>query len=244
MAFGRRLKKIESEESPNENSTDESAVSLEELSRAYAAAISTEDQIATSSEQVNALDSTRQDEEELLKAPDVADSDGLPVTTEGALEAILFVGGESSQPVPVDRILGLFQGMTMEELNELVDRLNRKYKSFGNVFEIVNEKGGYRMRLLHHASSFRDRFQGKVREIKLQQSAIDCLAMIAYTPGITRKEIENLWGNSPSSTLNLLLRKGLIRAEKDGTSTKYFTTEMFLEIAGLSSLEDLPREEL
>lgn len=244
MAFGRRLKKIESEESPIEIPNDESAVSLEELSRAYAAAISTEDLIATGSEQASAPESTNEDEEELLEAPDVADSDGLPVTTEGALEAILFVGGESSQPVAVDRILGLFQGMTIEELNELVDRLNRKYQSLGNVFEIVNEKGGYRMRLLHHASNLRDRFQGKVREITLQQSAIDCLAMIAYTPGITRQEIENLWGNSPSGTLNLLLRKGLIRAEKDGTSTKYFTTEMFLEIAGLSSLEDLPREEL
>jgi segregation and condensation protein B len=100
------------------------------------------------------------------------------------------------------------------------------------------------MKLLHHASNLRDRFQGKVREVSLQQAAIDCLAMIAYTPGITRQEIENLWGNSPTGTLNLLIRKGLLRAEKDGPATRYFTTDKFLEIAGLTSLDDLPREEL
>ncbi len=84
-------------------------VSLEELGRAYAQAIGTEepgiDEHSSSDKHDKAVDQS----EVLLQAPDVADSDGLPVTTEGALEAILFVGGESSQPVAIDRILGLFQ---------------------------------------------------------------------------------------------------------------------------------------
>ncbi|MFN7289349.1 MAG: SMC-Scp complex subunit ScpB [Pirellula sp.] len=244
MVFGRRLRKIESDDSSSEVPTEETGVSLEELGRAYAEAIGTDDQTGQESPGISTLNLIDEQQDELLDAPDVADSDGLAVTTEGALEAILFVGGDSSHPIAVDRILGLFQGMAIDELDEIIARLNKKYRRLGNVIEIVNEKGGYRMRLLHHASNLRDRFQGKVREVSLQQAAIDCLAMIAYTPGITRQEIENLWGDSPTGTLNLLIRKGLLRAEKDGTETRYFTTDKFLEIAGLTSLDDLPREEL
>ncbi|MCU0721747.1 MAG: SMC-Scp complex subunit ScpB [Pirellula sp.] len=244
MVFGRRLRKIESDDFNSEVPTEETGVSLEELSRAYAEAIGTEEQSGPVSPGATPLNLTDEQQDELLDAPDVADSDGLPVTTEGVLEAILFVGGDSSHPIPVDRILGLFPGMPIDELDEIIARLNKKYRSLGNVIEIVNEKGGYRMKLLHHASNLRDRFQGKVREVSLQQAAIDCLAMIAYTPGITRQEIENLWGNSPTGTLNLLLRKGLLRAVKDGTATRYYTTDKFLEIAGITSLDDLPREEL
>ena len=244
MVFGRRLRKIESDDSNSEVPIEETGVSLEELGRAYAEAIGTDDHPVRENLGLSTPPLIEEQQDELLDAPDVADSDGQPVTTEGALEAILFVGGDSSHPIAVDRILGLFQGMTIDELDEIIARLNKKYRRLGNVIEIVNEKGGYRMKLLHHASNLRDRFQGKVREISLQQAAIDCLAMIAYTPGITRQEIENLWGNSPTGTLNLLVRKGLLRAEKDGAATRYFTTDKFLEIAGLTSLDDLPREEL
>ncbi|MFN7877339.1 MAG: SMC-Scp complex subunit ScpB [Pirellula sp.] len=244
MVFGRRLRKIESDDSINEVQTEETGVSLEELGRAYAEAIGTDTLPIPDSDGATPLNLNGDEKDELLDAPEVTDSDGLAVTTEGALEAIFFVGGDSSQSIAVDRILGLFQGMTIEELNEIVESLNKKYRSLGNVFEIVNERGGYRMQLLHHAAGFRDRVQVKVREVSLHQSAIDCLAMAAYTPGITRQEIENLWGNPPTATLNLLVRKGLLRAEKDGAETRYFTTEKFLEIAGITSLDDLPREEL
>ena len=244
MAFGRRLRKIESDDSNSEIPIEEPGVSLEELGRAYAEAIGTEDPRKQEHPPTANSNSLEEPNDELLDAPEVADSDGLPVTTEGAIEAIFFVGGDSSHPIAIDRILGLFQGMTIDELDDIVARLNKKYRNRGNVLEIVHEKGGYRMKLLEHASDLRDRFQGKVREISLQQSAIDCLAMVAYTPGITRQEIENLWGNPPTSTLNLLIRKGLLNAEKEGTLTRYFTTDKFLEIAGISSLDDLPREEL
>lgn len=244
MVFGRRLRKIESDDTVADVPAEETGVSLEELGRAYAEAIGTDAHPVADNDGTSTLSLVGEQEDELLDAPEVADSDGLPVTTEGALEAILFVGGDSSQPISVDRILGLFQGMAIDELDEIVESLNKKYRSLGNVYEIVNERGGYRMQLLHHASNFRDRLQVKVREVSLHQAAIDCLAMVAYTPGTTRQEIENLWGNSPTGTLSLLVRKGLLRAEKDGAETRYYTTDKFLEIAGITSLDDLPREEL
>lgn len=244
MVFGRRLRKIESDDSNAEIATEETGVTLEELGRAYAEAIGSEDlRNPTNQQTIDAYASDERDDE-LLDAPEVADSDGLPVTTEGALEAILFVGGESSHPIAVDRILGLFQGMTLEELDDTVARLNRKYRNLGSILEITKDRGGYRMGLLQNTTILRERVQTKTREVSLPQSAIDCLAMVAYTPGITRQEIEDLWGNSPAATLNLLVRKGLLRAEKEGTATGYYTTEKFLEIAGLASLDDLPREEL
>jgi chromosome segregation and condensation protein ScpB len=45
----------------------------------------------------------------------------------------------------------------------------------------------------------------------------------------------------------MLIRKGLIRLEKDDSTgtieSRYFTTDRFLDIIGLSSLDDLPHSE-
>jgi segregation and condensation protein B len=240
MAFGRRVKKIEPEETYVEPTMDDSAVSLEELSQAYADALGTES-IANQDESQT---SSTPPGEQSLAAPDVSDFDGLPVTTEGALESILFIGGPDSRSVGIDRILGVFQGMTSADLEEAVSRLNQRYRTHSRSFEIVQERGGYRMQLTSEMANIRERFYSKLRETQLQQSAIDCLALVAYQPGITREDVEKLWGNAPGSTLNFLVRKGLVRVEKVEGKMQYFTTDRFLEISGIESLDDLPREEL
>ena len=71
-----------------------------------------------------------------------------------------------------------------------------------------------------------------------------CLAIIAYQPGATREEVDHAWGQPAIITLNLLIRKGLLRAEKEDGVLRYFTTDRFLEVIGLQSIDDLPREEL
>ncbi len=72
---------------------------------------------------------------------------------------------------------------------------------------------------------------GKIRETQLNQAAIDCLSLVAYRPGITREEIEHLWNRSASSVLGLLVRRDLLRIEREGkgksSSIRYFTRNVF-----------------
>lgn len=78
---------------------------------------------------------------------------------------------------------------------------------------------------------------GATKEVVLSQAAIDCLSIVAYQPGISRADLEDQLGQGVGSTLALLQRRELIKLDEDG----FQTTQRFLEIAGIESLEDLPK---
>jgi segregation and condensation protein B len=251
--FGRKIKRIEPIESVGDEPEVEieAGLSLEDLGNAYAQAAN-----ALGAESSGSLDEDppvasepsigvhHEEAEDFLEAPSVSETDGLLVTTESVLESILFLGTNDNRPVETDRLLGLFRNMTKAELEESIDKLNCRYRSHNRTFEIVQDVGGYRMHLIPTMEIVRERFYGKVKETQLPQSAIDCLAIIAYQPGATREEVDHAWGQPAIITLNLLIRKGLLRAEKEEGVLRYFTTDRFLEVIGLQSIDDLPREEL
>lgn len=257
MVFGRKIKKIEPIESDpvEDGSGDESqdaGFSLEDLGNAYAKAIeertgADEGAGETNSDEPSVVAFPPTSEEileETLDAPEVGETDHVPVTTETVLESILFLGTPDSRTIDTEKIQSLFRNMPREEIEEAVARLNQKYRQQGRAFEIVSERGGYRLQLTQAMTAVRERFYGKVKEVQLPQPAIDCLALVAYQPGISREQVESLWGQPPHGTLNMLVRKGLLRAEKEGNAITYYTTDRFLEVVGLDSIDDLPREEL
>ncbi|XZE33223.1 SMC-Scp complex subunit ScpB [Pirellulaceae bacterium SH501] len=257
MVFGRKIKKIEPIESdPVEEviaeESQDTGLSLEDLGNAYARAIeertgSEEGEAEAASDEPSVVSFSPAVEEaleETLDAPEVGETDHVPVTTETVLESILFLGTPDSRPIDVEKIQSLFRNMPREEIEEAVARLNQKYRQQGRAFEIVFERGGYRLQLTQAMTLVRERFYGKVKEVQLPQSAIDCLALVAYQPGISREHVESLWGQPPHGTLNMLVRKGLLRAEKEGNAITYYTTDRFLEVVGVDSIEDLPREEI
>jgi segregation and condensation protein B len=71
------------------------------------------------------------------------------------------------------------------------------------------------------------------------------LSLIAYRPGITKSELETMWGQNAGATLSYLIKKSLIRIEQQKASDmpRYFTTARFLEVLGVESLDDLPQGE-
>jgi segregation and condensation protein B len=254
--FGRKgVKRVEAIESDEVDAVESEGFSLEELGSAYAVAIeqaSGESQTAKASEQdkVQSVDSAEEsNREELLEAPDVTETDGVPVTPESVLEAMLFLGSSNNRPIAIDKLLELFRGVTAQELEESVDSLNALYRQHHRAMVIVRASGGYHMQLVPELHLVRDRFYGKVKETQLTQAAIDCLSLVAYQPGVTRDSIEKQWNQPAAGMLSSLVRKGLLRIEKQpsgersGEESQYYTTDRFLEIIGLESLEDLPSSE-
>lgn len=235
---------------------DSEGFSLEELGTAYAHALGQTTSPATDSSQLvstgvnGPLDAdapTTSPREQMLSAPIVDESDGIPVTPESILEAMLFLGSSNNQPLSIVKLMEMFRGVTAAELDLSIDKLNRLYREHGYVVEIVRELGGFRMQLVSDMHLTRDRFYGKVKETQLTQAAIDCLALVAYQPGITRDALEEQWNQPAANMLSLLVRKGLLKVEKSpddtGSPSQYFTTDRFLEIIGLESLQDLPLSE-
>ncbi|MCY2983705.1 MAG: SMC-Scp complex subunit ScpB [Planctomycetota bacterium] len=255
MFVRKGVKRVESIESDEAEAVANEGFSLEELGTAYAVAIeqaSGETRISQLSEQEKgpSVDSVGDSHhEEMLAAPDATETDGVPVTPESILEAMLFLGSSNNRPIAINKLLELFRGVTAEELEDSVDSLNALYRQHNRAMVIVRASGGYHMQLAPELNLVRDRFYGKVKETQLTQAAIDCLSLVAYQPGATRDSIEKQWNQPAAGMLSTLVRKGLLRIEKrpagdgSGEGSHYFTTDRFLEIIGLESLEDLPSSE-
>ena len=256
--FGRKgVKRVESIENAEEGEVESEGFSLEELGSAYAIAIEQASGEVPSlnesaSDAVNIVPSGLPDEptlEQMLEAPNATETDGVHVTPETILEAMLFLGTSDNRPITIDKLRELFRGITVAELDEAVDSLNRLYRAHGRAMTIVRDSGGYRMQLVPELYLVRDRFYGKVKETQLSQSAIDCLSLVAYQPGSTREELERQWNQPAANMLSTLVRKGLLKIERrplqnsPEEQSHYSTTDRFLEIIGLESLEDLPLSE-
>jgi len=94
--------------------------------------------------------------------------------------------------------------------------------------------------------SIRGRFYGKVREANLTQSALDVLAVVAYQQGASRQQVESVRGRPSGGILSQLVRRELLRVDRSSEKPKmrYFTTDRFLDLFGLESIEDLPKSEV
>ncbi|MGA2053068.1 MAG: SMC-Scp complex subunit ScpB, partial [Opitutales bacterium] len=82
------------------------------------------------------------------------------------------------------------------------------------------------------------------RPLRLSQAALETLALVAYRQPVTRAEIEAVRGVAADSALTRLLELELVyvsgRADLPGRPIQYATTDKFLELCGVRSLEELP----
>jgi segregation and condensation protein B len=177
-------------------------------------------------------------------AEELVESDQCPITPLSILEAILFVGRPDSQPIEADAVAAMMRGVRAAEIEQLVDELNEIYHAEGHVLRIVASGDGFRMQLADEFARVSDRFYGSVREVKLTQAAIDCLAIIAYRPGITRDELDDQRGQPSGAILNQMVRRQLVEMRREGgkkdRTCRYYPTERLLGLAGIESLDELP----
>lgn len=175
------------------------------------------------------------------------DNESCPTTPQSIIEALLFVGRSDSGEIAGREIASLMRGVDEAEVDRLVSELNSTYQRNGHALHIARVGSGYKVVLAEELGYIRDRFYGRVRDIKLNQAAIDCLALVAYQPGIGRKELDDQRGQSSGSVLNQLVRRELLEVRREGkgktAETHYFPTDKMLHLAGLASLDDLPQVE-
>ncbi len=167
-----------------------------------------------------------------------------PITPASVLEAMLFVGNRDGTALAPARAAELMRGVSPGEIAGLVDELNARYSADGRPYAVVSEGSGYRLKLRPEFASLRDRFYGKMREARLSQAAVDILAIVAYQQPLTAEQINRLRGKPSGHMLSQLVHRQLLRIERAGPrrTAQYYTTDRFLRLFGLESLDDLPRD--
>lgn len=157
-----------------------------------------------------------------------------------ALEAVLFASGE---PVPVAR-LSLVFGVPEEDILVTADKLGEYYEKNGRGIRLLHLGGSLQLCSAPEHAKLIARVIEHRAAPKLSPSALEALAVIAYFQPVTRAYVEQVRGVDSSYTVSSLAEKGLIepagRLDAPGRPTLYRTTEAFLRVMGISSLEELP----
>lgn len=228
-------------------------LSLNDLSQAFAGMLGTgqdpyaEPQHEPDDDELAVAEAAGLDPTELGRQPAAPNvDDACEISPKSILEAMLFVGSPDNQPLSSERVAGMMRGVRAVEIDELVKELNQQYDESGCPYRIFSEGEGYRLLLREEFNRIRDKFYGRVRQARLSPAAIEVLSIIAYQGGQTTDEINRLRGTPSGAILSQLVRRQLLCIERDPDAPRtprYHTTDRFLDLFGLESLDDLPRSQ-
>lgn len=157
-----------------------------------------------------------------------------------AFEAVLFASGE---PVTIDRLVTVF-GITVDEINEVMNTLKERLDKSGSGIELVKLSNAYQLCTRSEYGEYIRKHADIHRKTPLSQAAFEVLAVVAYNQPVTKSFIEQVRGVDCSSTVTTLIEKGLLeergRLELPGKPLLYGTTKNFLRCFGISDLSELP----
>ncbi|HEX3147972.1 MAG TPA: SMC-Scp complex subunit ScpB [Gemmataceae bacterium] len=175
------------------------------------------------------------------KTPPLAEAVNEPTVPPGPiqiLEALLFVGGP---PLTAEDAADAIRGLGPEQFRECIDALNRVYRAQNRPYAVVHGPTGYVLRVSRKYAAVRERLVGGPREARLNQPALDVLALIAYRQPTTKEEVDGTRGVDSGGVLRQLARLGLIASAPGETGeTLYRTTPRFLEVFRMRQLDELP----
>jgi segregation and condensation protein B len=168
-------------------------------------------------------------------------SDEQMVTELGVvIESLLFVSGRPLERAELRKLLDVDEVMLSQSLLALEHTLEQhkrgiRLQRLGEQVQLVTapENARYVAALL-----------GLPMTAKLTSAALETLAVISYRQPVTRAQIEAVRGVNSDRALASLIQHGLVtevgRAQTVGRPTLFGTTGEFLQLFGLTSLEQLP----
>jgi segregation and condensation protein B len=157
-----------------------------------------------------------------------------------AIEAILFVSGESVSVADLSQALGLSELETMHA----VELLQKEYESHSRGIALKRYGDHLKLETRAEYALYVERLLQPVQRQTLSQAAMETLAVIAYRQPATKGDVEMVRGVKCDYSVQSLLNKGLIREvgrkEALGRPILYATTDRFLEHFGITDVRELP----
>ena len=157
-----------------------------------------------------------------------------------ALEAVLFAAGES---VPVGR-LSLVFAVEQDDIMQAAKELSDEYDRGGRGIRLLRMDNKLQLCSAPEYAQLIIKTLEQRKPPMLSQSALETLAIVAYYQPVTRAVIEKMRGVDSSYTISTLQDRGLIetcgKLEAPGRPTLYATTDAFLRVMGIETLQQLP----
>ena len=157
------------------------------------------------------------------------------------MEAVLLITRGAIPGRKLAQQAGLIDG---KEVQQMVELLNTSYDATQTAFRVEKTATGYLLMTRPNLVSWLDRLHHRQSQMKLSQSAMETLTIIAYQQPITRVGVEAIRGVQSSEMIRQLVDRGLVEVggEEDslGRPFLYITTRAFLDMFGLGRVEDLP----
>jgi segregation and condensation protein B len=157
---------------------------------------------------------------------------------ERTVESLLFLSAE-----PVDgEALAEATGAELHEVMTALERLREHYEFERRGLVLRQLAGGFVLNSHPDAEPAARRLLARPRTPPLTPAQAETLAIVAYLQPVSRPEIARIRGVNAESAAATLLERGMI--EEAGRSqfgaVLYRTTDLFLRLFGLDSLDDLP----
>lgn len=138
--------------------------------------------------------------------------------------------------------------VTAGQIRESIDRIASELEDRKEVYRLVERHNGWTFVSAPALGEWIRLLRDEPRPLKLTQSALETLAVIAYRQPVIRSEVEKIRGVSIDSALSRLLERDLIqivgRADLPGRPIQYGTSEGFLEFVGVRTIEELPSSDI
>lgn len=158
-----------------------------------------------------------------------------------AIESLLFVSGRPLERAELRKLLDVDEAQLHTSLQVLEQDLLEcqrgiRLQRLGEQIQLVTAPENARLVAA---------LLGLPMTAKLTSAAMETLAVVAYRQPMTRSQIESIRGVNSDRALASLLQHGLVaevgRAQTVGRPALFATTPEFLQLFGLTSLEQLPR---
>jgi segregation and condensation protein B len=157
---------------------------------------------------------------------------------EATLESLLFL---SAEPARADALADA-TGAELHEVVTALERLREHYEFERRGLVLRELAGGWVLCSHPEAEPAARALLARPRTPPLTPAQAETLAIIAYLQPVSRPEIARIRGVNAESAASTLLERGMI--EEAGRSqfgaVLYRTTDLFLRLFGMSSLDALP----
>jgi segregation and condensation protein B len=175
-----------------------------------------------------------------------AESVSAPVTEAGVEAA------EVAVISPAETDAELYQDVpsliTATQIREAMTVIGDELRAANDIYLLIEGPTGFRIVTHPRFARWIRILRDEPPPVKLTQSALETLAIVAYRQPVTRTEIEAIRGVSAEAGLNKLMERELVyitgRADLPGRPLQYGTTDKFLDFVGVKSLVELPASDV
>ena len=159
---------------------------------------------------------------------------------QAVIEAVLFTMGES---VELDK-LALAVDSDKETVRQVIADMMKQYEKEDRGIKVIELENAFQL------CTKKEYYENLIKVAKapkkqvLSDTLLETLAIIAYKQPITKMEIEKIRGVSSEHAVNRLVEYGLCkelgRLDAPGIPMLFGTTEEFLRVFGVQSIDELP----